>query len=59
MGMKVLNAMYSLAQSTDYFDLYVALRVHTVASWSGINIFKSSFAATQTLFSSLQLIFPM
>lgn len=57
--MKVLNAVYVLPQSTDCFGLHVALRVPTLASWSGINMFKSLFAATQTLFSFLQLIFPM
>lgn len=59
MEMKVLNAIYFLPQSTDCFGLHAALWVHTLASWSGINIFKSLFIATQTLFSFLLLIFPM
>lgn len=59
MDMKVLNAIYFLPQSSDCFGLYVVLRVHNLALWSGINTFKSSFVAAQTLFSSLKLIFPM
>lgn len=56
--MKVLNAMYSLPQSTDCCGLHIALQAHTVTPWSGINIFKSSFITTQALFSSLWLKFP-
>lgn len=56
MEMKVLNAIYFLPQSTDCFGLHVAL---WFIPWSGINIFKSLFVATQTLFSFLHLIFPM
>lgn len=57
--MKVLSVIYFLSQSTDCFGLHVALQVHTLASWFWYQYFQNSFVGTQTLFSSLQLMFSM